>query len=247
MSFAWIVATSPEQAKKINTYKISLDNEILDAKFTSRDKLTEDDKARKNALILIVKNLNKIKDTDTIEHALKKYIGEKNVLNIFFKIENGKHVGSCNVQCLNAAVYKKFVKKNTKFLGKYVEFTPHPKSLDGINAPSQEELTKLGFSDVNTALANTVEALENTPTKGLTRQEVKTMVEDETSKLRKELAEKEEIAYRRATTYTDKSMKSIAAQLSIFKQQLLMTVNYIESVAKDSEGGPEEGNMDTSN
>ena len=247
MSFAWIVATSPEQAKKINTYKISLDNEILDAKFTSRDKLTEDDKARKNALILIVKNLNKIKDTDTIEHALKKYIGEKNVLNIFFKIENGKHVGSCNVQCLNAAVYKKFVKKNTKFLGKYVEFTPHPKSLDGINAPSQEELTKLGFSDVNTALANTVEALENTPTKGLTRQEVKTMVEDETSKLRKELAEKEEIAYRRATTYTDKSMKSIAAQLSIFKQQLLTTVNYIESVAKDSEGGPEEGNMDTSN
>ena len=219
----------------------------MEAKFTSRDKLTEDDKARKNALILILKNLNKIKDTDTIEHALKKHMGERNVLNIFFKIENGKHVGSCNVQCLNAAVYKKFVKKNVKLLGKYVEFTPHPESLDGINAPSQEELTKLWFSDVNTALANTVEALENAPTKGLTRQEVKTMVEDETSKLRKELAEKEEIAYRRATTYTDKSMKSIAAQLSIFKQQLLMTVNYIESVAKDSEGGPEEGNMDTSN
>ena len=32
--FAWIVAPSPEQAKKINIYKISLDNEILDAKFT---------------------------------------------------------------------------------------------------------------------------------------------------------------------------------------------------------------------
>ena len=38
-------------------------------------------------------------------------MGGKNVLNVFFKIENGKHVGSCNVQCLNAAVYKKFVKK----------------------------------------------------------------------------------------------------------------------------------------
>ena len=63
MSFAWIVATSPEHAKKINTYKISLDNEIFEAKFISRYKLTEDDKARKNALILIVKNLNKIKDT----------------------------------------------------------------------------------------------------------------------------------------------------------------------------------------
>jgi hypothetical protein len=77
MDFAWVVTTSPEQAKKINTYKISLDNEIFEAKFTSRDKLTEDDKARKNALILIVKNLNKVKDTETIEYGLKKYMGKK--------------------------------------------------------------------------------------------------------------------------------------------------------------------------
>ena len=153
----------------------------------------------------------------------------------------------CNVQCLNAAVYKKFVKKNTKLLGKYIEFTPHPKSLDGINAPSQKELTRLGFSDVNTSLTNTVEALENAPTKGLTRQDVKAMMEEKTSKLRKELVEREEIVYRRAPTYTDKSMKSIAAQLTIFKQQLLTIVNYIESVAKDSEGGPDKGNMDMTN
>ena len=114
ISFTWVVATSAEQAKKINTYKISLDNEIFEVKFTSRDKLTEDDKARKNALILIVKNLNKVKDTNIIEH--KKYMGEQNMLNVFFKIENRKHVGSFNVQCLNAAVYKKFGKE------KYVVF-----------------------------------------------------------------------------------------------------------------------------
>lgn len=65
--------------------------------------------------------------------------------------------------------------------------------------------------------------------------------------IRKGLAGREKIIYRRATTYTDKSMKSIAAQLTIFKQQLLITVNYIESVAKDSEGGLEEGIMDMSN
>lgn len=195
MSFAWVVATSPEQAKKINTYKISLHNEILDAKFTSKDKLTEEDKARKNALILIIRNLNKVKSMDEIEYEIKKHMGEKNVINIFFKIENGKHVGSCNVQCLNAAVYKKFVKKNTKILGKYIEFTPHPNSLDGINAPSPTELTKLGFSDVNTALASTVEALENAPSKGLTRQEVKIMLEGESAKLREEMVEREENAY----------------------------------------------------
>ena len=90
MNFAWVVAISPEQAKKINTYKNSLNNEIFKAKFTSRDKLIEDDKASKNTLILIVKNLNKVKDTEIIEHEFKKYMEEKNVLNVFFKIENGK-------------------------------------------------------------------------------------------------------------------------------------------------------------
>ena len=109
---------------------------------------------------------------DEIKYEIKKHVGEKNIINIFSKFKNGKHMGSCNVQCLNVAVYKKLNKKNTKLLGKYVEFTPHPKSLDGINAPSQTDLTKLGFLDVNTALANTVEALENAPSKGLTRQEV---------------------------------------------------------------------------
>ena len=122
--FAWVVAPSPEQTKKINTYKIALDNEILDAKFTIREKLTEDDKARKNALILIVKNLNKIKSVEELEYGIKEHMGEKNVISIFFRLEGGKHVGSCNVQCLNAAVYKKFSKKNGKILGKYVEFSP---------------------------------------------------------------------------------------------------------------------------
>lgn len=135
----------PSKRKKIHLYKISLDNEIFEAKFTSRDKFTEDDKARKNALILIVKNLNKVKDTESIEYELKKHMGEKNVLNIFFKIENGKHVGTCNVQCLNAAVYKKHVKKNTKLLGKYIEFIPHPKSLDGIKCTLSRRINKIGI------------------------------------------------------------------------------------------------------
>ena len=156
-------------------------------------------------------------------------------------------MGGCNIQCLNAVVYKKFVKKNAKLLDKYVEFTPNPKSLDGINAPSQTELTKLGFLDINTALASTVEALENAPSNGLTRQEVKRMLEGESAKLLEEMAEREENAYRRGTTYTDKSMKSITAQLKIFKKQLFTTVDYIESVAKDSEGTPHDNTMDMSN
>lgn len=78
-----------------------------------------------------------------------------------------------------------------------------PKSLDGINAPSQIELTTLRFSYVNTTLANTIEALENASSKGLTRQEVKSMLEGESSNLNEEMLEREENAYRRGTTYTD--------------------------------------------
>ena len=69
--FAWVVAPSPEQTKKINTYKIALDNEILDAKFTMREKLTKDDKAKKNALIFIVKNLNKVKSVEELKCGIK--------------------------------------------------------------------------------------------------------------------------------------------------------------------------------
>ena len=127
--FAWVVAPSPEQAKKINTYKIALDNEILNAKITVREKLTEDDKAKKNALILIVKNLNKVKSVDELEHGIKEHTGEKNVVSIFFRLEGRKHVGSCNVQCLNATVYKKFPKKMGKFLVNMWNLAPIQKAL----------------------------------------------------------------------------------------------------------------------
>jgi hypothetical protein len=55
--------------------------------------------------------------------------------------------------------------KTVKIFGKYVEFTPHTRSLDGVNAPSASELTRLWFSDMKTALANTIEILENIPAK----------------------------------------------------------------------------------
>jgi hypothetical protein len=58
-------------------------------------------------------------------------------------------------------VYNFFVKKSHKICNIYVEFSPHPKSLDGISKSSTEELIRLGFNDVTTALADTVEAMEN--------------------------------------------------------------------------------------
>ena len=112
----------------------------MDAKFTIKEKLSEDDKAKKNALILIAMNFNKIKNREELKEGIKEHMEEKNVVSTFFRLKGGKHVGTCIVQCLNAAIYKKFLKKNGKILDKYVKFSPHPKSLDGINAPSNEEL-----------------------------------------------------------------------------------------------------------
>ena len=74
------------------------------------------------------------------------------------------YIGVANVELLNASIYKKFVKKTHKLQSKYVRFNPHPRSLDGSAEPSKEALHKWGFKDLNTALANMVEVLENATT-----------------------------------------------------------------------------------
>ena len=74
--FAWIKTPSPEQAKKIKTYKISFWNEITKVNFASTIRLSKDDKARKNAVVLIAKNLNKTKTTSALEEGIKKLFGE---------------------------------------------------------------------------------------------------------------------------------------------------------------------------
>jgi hypothetical protein len=74
------------------------------------------------------------------------------------------HTGVVNIELLNASIYKKFVTKTHKLQSKYVSFNPHPQSLDGTAVPSEEALQEWGFKDLNTALAGTVEALENATT-----------------------------------------------------------------------------------
>ena len=55
-------------------------------------------------------------------------------------VKNNKHLRSSNIQCLNATVSRKFVKKSAKLLGKYVELIAHLRSLDEANAPSKPNL-----------------------------------------------------------------------------------------------------------
>jgi hypothetical protein len=57
-NYAWIVATSPEQVTNIRTNKITFGREGIDV---SMGKPTCDDLIKNNALILIAKNLNRLK------------------------------------------------------------------------------------------------------------------------------------------------------------------------------------------
>ena len=245
--FAWVIASSPEQAQRMKEHQITYNHEILDGKLADRSHASKDDIARKNALILIAKNLNKAKGIEEIEKNIEAHMGPKNAVNFFFKRDdkNGKHLGSCNIQCLNAMVYKTFAKKTVKLLGKHVEFTPHPRSLDGANAPDAIELTRLGFSDVNIALANTIEALENIPAKENSHKDLMKEIVDireEITTMKEELrSEQQQIAEKAA----EKSTSTLNTQMTLLKRQLATTMQALDMTRANSSAI--EGNMDTTN
>ena len=150
-------------------------------------------------------------------------------------------------------MYKKYVKQNHPILGKYVEFSPHPRSLDGIDAPTTTELVRLGFSDVNTALANTIKALENGPSSGYTKADLGKMVEEAVNKgamvIRKEMSLLKEEIVGEAKIYADKvqaeSNKSSKIQIALLQKQMRIT---LETLQADHPDTPEiEGPMDLSN
>ena len=180
---AYVIVASPDQRGKMLSIALGVDGEVVTPTPT-RVKLIAAAIAKKNCLVLIVKNLNKGVGSAHVEEALKTLIGEKNVVNVYFpRAEGGLHTGVANVELLNALVYKKYVNKTHKLQSKYVRFNPHPRSLDGIAAPTEETLCKWVFHDLNTALASTVEAMENATTapskqKAATKGEISTLVKD---------------------------------------------------------------------
>ena len=162
---------------------MAVDNELLTPTPT-KVKLTTAAIVCKNCLVLIARNLNKGANALQVEESLKNLIGEKNVINVYFpRADGGLHTWVANVELLNAPIYKKFVNKTHKLQSKYVRFNPHPRSLNGTTTPTEELLREWGFQDLNTALANIVEALENATTtapkqKTTSKREISTMVQD---------------------------------------------------------------------
>ena len=105
--------------------------------------------------------MKKIEDT---KDSIKAVLGGLNVASFYFPGEvRDLHKGMANVQCLNAIVYRQWVGKTVEIFGKHVRFVPHPKSLQGAIPPTKEEQEKLGFCDISTVIADTLEATRNAP------------------------------------------------------------------------------------
>ena len=135
--------------------------------------------------------------------------------------------------------------KEKKICKKYIEFSPHPKSLDGISKPSNEELTRLAFNDVTTALANTVEAMENVSSKAFGKNYINKIIEEVIAKgtaiVRTEIQTMETRLTTQAKNFTtyaaDKAAKALKNEMATLRQALTKTMAALESSDILDEGG----------
>ena len=204
-TWGWLISTTPTQANRIIQYLVPYKQELMQvitpqaAKAERRSRgegLTEDEIKKKNATMLCLYGLHKMKKIEDTKDSIKAVLGGLNVASFYFPGQVGDlHKGTANVQCLNAIVYRQWVGKTVEIFGKHVSFTPHPKSLQGAIPPTKEEQEKLGFCDISTAIADTLEATRNAPqNKGkstmITHDHLDTLVETAMNKRNDQLINK---------------------------------------------------------
>jgi hypothetical protein len=234
--FAWIVAPTPNQAKKIREYKIRAQQEVLQgvvtkAEATRKRNATPEQRAKRDCLKLVVYNLPPTKTTEMIAHAIKEKMGEKNVVDIFFHNSDGeKHSGKANIECLSPIVYRQYLDKTIAMLGKYIEFTPHPRSLEGTAPPTEEDIKKFGFCDNNQALVDTLEAVQNAPapSSSVTKEDIVAIVEGVVEngnkrlkmEMHKEMDSLKETMVKQANTYAEQLTDNLKTELEDVKNAL---------------------------
>ena len=172
-TWAWLISTTPMQANRIIQYLVPYKQELMhvitpqaakDERRSRGEGLTEEEIKKKNATMLCLYGLHKMKKVEDTKGSIKAILGNLNVASFYFPGQVGDlHKGTANVQCLNAIVYRQWVGKTVEIFGKHVNFAPHPKSLQGAIPPTKEEQEKLGFCDISTTIADTLEATRNAP------------------------------------------------------------------------------------
>jgi hypothetical protein len=245
-TYGWLVTTSPEQLERIDKNRIPVLGELLQPITNKGDQLSREDIIKRNCLVLIAKGLNLTKPMEATTEVLKTHLGPKNVASIFYPRQKGStHSGIANVECLNSAVYKQNLRKSIRLQGKWVEFQPHPNSLDGSAKPDNETLRQYGFMDVNNAIANTVEALQNAPglnKKQLTKEDITTLVKDvvseENGKLRTEfqadMTTLKTTISSEAQNYADRINFELRCALTNLEQVLVQSMQVVKNLARPS-------------
>jgi hypothetical protein len=151
---------------------------VTKAETTRKRNTTPEQCAKRDCLKLVVYNLPPIKTIEMITHVIKEKMGEKNVVDIFYHNSDGeKHSGKTNIECSSPIVYRQYLDKTIAMLGKYIEFTPHPRSLEGTAPPTEEDIKKFGFCDNNQALVDTLEAVQNAPSSSVTKEDIVAIIE----------------------------------------------------------------------
>ena len=203
-TWAWLIAATPKQAEKMEKHKIPYFHEVMhvitpftaraEAKESRGPRLTEIELKKKNATMLCVYGLYKMKKIENTINFINAIVGEKNVVSYYFPRRVGElHIGLANMQCLNPTVYKQFLHKTREIYGKYVTFAPHRRSLEGTALPTKEEHDQFGFNDISSTLASgIIEAIKNAPQpqiKPLSHGDMVDLIDQAVSKGNQELKE----------------------------------------------------------
>ena len=266
-TWGWLISTTPTQANRIIQYLVPFKHELMkvitpqaakDERRSRGEGLTEEEIKKKNATMLCLYGLHKMKKIEDTKDSIKAVIGELNVASFYFPGQVGDlHKGTANVQCLNAIVYRQWVGKTVEIFGKHVSFTPHPKSLQGAIPPTRDEQEKLGFCDISTAIVDTLEATRNAPhNKGkgnmVTHAELDALVEtviekrneqlivelksELTAEIHKEMGEfKKEVAKEadvREERITKNLTTHVKLQLAEIRKQLTLTSKAVDLTTK---------------
>ena len=260
-TWGWLISTTPTQANRIIQYLVPYKHELMkvitpqaakDERRSRGEGLTEDEIKKKNATMLCLYGLHKMKKVEDTKESIKAILGELNVASFYFPGQVGDlHKGSANVQCLNAIVYRQWVGKTIEIFGKHVSFTPHPKSLQGAIPPTKEEQEKLGFCDISTAIADTLEATRNAPhnkgkntmfthedldalvetaidkRNGQLMIELKTEIHKEMGELKKEVSLEADVREERITRNLTTHVKQ---QLAEIRKQLTLTTKALDTI-----------------
>jgi hypothetical protein len=103
----YIIAASPEQKQKLLLHQVAVHQELFTPNLISQQTWTKKEITKKNCLTLIVKNVNIAYSQSEVIEALKKLMGERNVVCTFFprgNKEKDQHDGICNLEVINPMV-----------------------------------------------------------------------------------------------------------------------------------------------